>query len=139
MTSPTAYLCWVCNIEETQRILLEICSGCGNLYHLNPYNSVPGRDCGDAWIDDDEMVLQVFCKTCMDEARSADAAEWVSRGARQGFPLATPPAGTAAAAAAAAEQRASAPQSTPPTPRPVDSPPPIRPRATPKRRFHRVD
>lgn len=136
MTSSAVIVCWVCKVEETNSALLEICGGCGNRYHLNPYHSRPGIDCGDAWLDDEELALQLFCTTCMDQAKAQDAAAWVEQGAVRGFGQ------TAAAAAAPVTPPSPQPQ---PQPQPraaapnTDGPPPIRERIRPARRYRRVD
>jgi hypothetical protein len=41
------------------------------LYHFNRTNQ-PGKDCGDAWIEDEEVGLQFFCNTCMERQKSED-------------------------------------------------------------------
>lgn len=58
--------CWVCGGQESDPKLLSACDGCGQDYHLNPLQA-PGKDCGDVTVaDEDEPVLEFFCKPCMD-------------------------------------------------------------------------
>ncbi|MEZ4554357.1 MAG: hypothetical protein AB7L91_00290 [Dehalococcoidia bacterium] len=70
--------CWVCEETVEDRRLLASCDGCGQDYHLNPYQT-PGKDCGDASIDSGlEPTLDFFCRPCMEgttaQLREARAA-----------------------------------------------------------------
>lgn len=134
MTSSAVFVCWVCKAEETSHVLLEICAGCGNRYHLNPYHSVPGIDCGDAWLDDQEEALQLFCNTCMDEAKAQDAAAWAEQGSARGF-------GQPVVAAQTTPPTQPATSPSPPTApaHSIDGPPPLRERSCPPRRYRRID
>jgi hypothetical protein len=74
MTAPgpaDVYVCIVCAVSETQEDLLATCDGCGNLYHYNP-RMTPGKDCGDAWIEDEEIGIQFYCNNCMNSAKRED-------------------------------------------------------------------
>lgn len=72
--------CKVCGeIEEDPRNRQE-CFDCGGVFHLNPRNDLPGKDCGDAWIGE-SLGLEYFCQDCIDlqqaeamQAQGGDAA-----------------------------------------------------------------
>ena len=70
MTSETL-ICVVCGESSPSALLFEVCGGCGDLYHFNQ-TSGPGKDCGAAWIEDEETGMLYFCNTCMDTARADD-------------------------------------------------------------------
>ena len=59
-----ADICAVCEEAEANPALLQDCSECGRLFHLNPYQT-PGKDCGDAWMGE-EPTLQFFCQPCLE-------------------------------------------------------------------------
>lgn len=71
MTTNESWVCVVCGDTEDGAILFEICGGCGETYHYNQ-TSGPGKDCGAAWIEDEEIGMIFFCNTCMDTARAQD-------------------------------------------------------------------
>ena len=140
--SETLYLCVVCRESEANAELLTNCFGCGELYHLNPYQG-EGKDCGDAWIGGLELpTLQFYCRLCIEReqrerpAQEAAAAATVSidellpgfRGAATAMPseqelLAQLMRGLAPAAGAAAG---------------AGEPPPLRSRPGARRRFRRI-
>jgi hypothetical protein len=70
MTAET-FTCIVCGESDERESLFEYCNGCGELYHFNRTNG-PGKDCGDAWIEDEEVGLQFFCNTCMERQKAED-------------------------------------------------------------------
>jgi hypothetical protein len=41
------------------------CNTCGLAYHLNQRNDRPGQDCGQVWIDDENLTLEFRCDRCM--------------------------------------------------------------------------
>ena len=65
------YTCSVCGESEERESFFEYCNGCGELYHFNR-TSGPGKDCGDAWIEDEEVGLQFFCNNCMERQKAED-------------------------------------------------------------------
>lgn len=66
-----ATTCWVCEETGVDARLLSSCDGCGQDYHLNPYQT-PGKDCGDASLDSGgEPTLEFFCRPCMDGTTAA--------------------------------------------------------------------
>jgi len=70
MTTETI-TCVVCGDSGASLMLFELCGGCGEMYHFNQ-TSGPGKDCGAAWIEDEETGMLYFCNTCMDTARAED-------------------------------------------------------------------
>ncbi len=66
-----ATTCWVCSEAVSDSRLLSSCDGCGQDYHLNPYQA-PGKDCGDASLDGSgEPTLMFFCRPCMEGTTAA--------------------------------------------------------------------
>jgi hypothetical protein len=65
--------CSVCG-EQTDERLSSVCSNCGERFHLNPRNDVPGKDCGTVWINDNHLALEFACQRCLDGANDAQAA-----------------------------------------------------------------
>lgn len=63
MTSTHA-VCTVCQ-EPLTATTEAICNGCGALFHLNQRNDLPGKDCGEVWINEDHMALEFACNTCL--------------------------------------------------------------------------
>ncbi|MEX1253562.1 MAG: hypothetical protein WEE64_04400 [Dehalococcoidia bacterium] len=57
--------CAVCG-EATDERASSICSNCGERFHLNPRNDVPGKDCGTVWINDNHLALEFACQRCLD-------------------------------------------------------------------------
>ena len=74
MTATETFVCTVCGETEEREELFEYCNGCGELYHFNR-TSGPGKDCGDAWIEDEEVGLQFFCNTCMERQKTEDQVQ----------------------------------------------------------------
>ncbi len=58
-------ICCVCS-EEVDDSNSSDCHGCGRRYHLNQRNDVPGKDCGDVWINDVSLGLEFGCQTCIE-------------------------------------------------------------------------
>lgn len=74
MTTPSStdvFVCIVCGDREVIEDLFATCDGCGELYHYNP-RMTPGKDCGDAWIEDEEIGIQFYCNSCMNAAKRED-------------------------------------------------------------------
>ncbi|MGH2625070.1 MAG: hypothetical protein ACRDHY_00285, partial [Anaerolineales bacterium] len=44
------------------------CDNCGQTYHLNQRTDLPGRDCGQVWINEDHLALEFACNTCLHPA-----------------------------------------------------------------------
>jgi hypothetical protein len=82
----TMLVCSVCNEEEAKRELLTDCDGCGELYHLNPYQT-EGKDCGDAWLGDSELpALQFYCQRCIDRVETEQRQQWAEESEERGRP-----------------------------------------------------
>ncbi|RLT26682.1 MAG: hypothetical protein DWI48_05630 [Chloroflexi bacterium] len=70
MTSDT-WTCVVCGEQDTGVARYEFCNGCGGTYHFNQTMHT-GKDCGAAWMEDEEEGMMYFCNGCMDSARAED-------------------------------------------------------------------
>ena len=57
--------CIVCEEDVDDRSGSE-CNYCGETFHFNPRNDMPGKDCGAVWIGD-ELTLEFACQNCLDE------------------------------------------------------------------------
>jgi len=57
-------LCVVCTEPLTETSNAD-CMRCGQPYHLNRRNDIPGKDCGNAWINDAFMSLEFACEVCL--------------------------------------------------------------------------
>ncbi|MEX0782340.1 MAG: hypothetical protein WD557_06790 [Dehalococcoidia bacterium] len=44
------------------------CDNCGRAYHLNQRMDLPGKDCGQVWINEDHLALEFACNTCLNSA-----------------------------------------------------------------------
>ena len=42
-----------------------ICNNCAQPYHLNQRTDVPGKDCGQVWINEDHLALEFGCDNCL--------------------------------------------------------------------------
>lgn len=42
------------------------CNSCGSTYHLNQREDLPGKDCGQVWINEDHMALEFACQVCLE-------------------------------------------------------------------------
>ena len=127
--------CSVCGETENDPQRLEICSNCGQFFHLNPFQNRPGTDCGNVWPSADDAVLQFGCNTCL---------------AAQGLPFTTAEAGAAEAGAAGSppdprelarmqEALLAALGGDSPGEEPVSGPPLLRRGDRTRRRYRRVD
>ena len=82
--------CVVCG-EMTDPFSNAACLQCGGAYHLALRQDVPGKDCGQVWINDEFQTLEYACDTCLGrtptaraEASGADGAEPRGYTRRQG-------------------------------------------------------
>ena len=66
--------CIVCTVESEEAVMA-VCFRCGDWYHLNPYATRPGLDCGIAALGNEETGIDYYCFTCIAEIRSETAAE----------------------------------------------------------------
>ena len=58
-------VCAVCG-EAGDGKTTSICNVCGEPFHLNPRNDVPGKDCGAVWINEQFLSLEFACQRCLD-------------------------------------------------------------------------
>lgn len=63
-------LCFVC-AEAVTPTTEAWCGACGNAYHLNQRTDLPGKDCGEVWINEDHMALEFACNRCLHPAPGA--------------------------------------------------------------------
>lgn len=73
MRSTDDLTCAVCEEEAESILHLAECFTCRRLFHLNPYNNRPGKDCGDAGLGSVEGI-ETYCADCIDAARRMEAA-----------------------------------------------------------------
>jgi hypothetical protein len=59
-----ALVCNVCG-EPGDEQTLSICSSCGDRFHLNQRNDLPGKDCGAVWINEQFLSLEFACQRCL--------------------------------------------------------------------------
>ena len=62
--------CSVCG-EELEAYLEAWCNACGLPYHLNQRSDLPGKDCGQVWINEEFLALEFACDTCLNPPRPA--------------------------------------------------------------------
>ncbi len=58
-------VCSVCGEQGDERTL-SVCGNCGERFHLNQRNDVPGKDCGAVWINEQYLALEFACQRCLD-------------------------------------------------------------------------
>ncbi|MCC6236937.1 MAG: hypothetical protein IT299_05105 [Dehalococcoidia bacterium] len=123
--------CSVCGQLEVDPRNVQQCFNCGNDFHLNPRNDVPGIDCGDAWIGE-SLGLEYYCQVCIDRLQAESM---------QGAPDATTArhAEMMQAIAPSYPGAPSAPTLATPTPARRGEPPPKRERTRVRRRYRRID
>ena len=56
--------CSVCS-ELLQAHTEATCDSCGLPYHLNQRTDLPGKDCGEVWINEEHLGLEFACNTCL--------------------------------------------------------------------------
>ena len=71
MTGPGEATCAVCG-ETAQESSSAVCSGCDQRFHLNLRSNVDGKDCGDVWIDEQDLSLRFACFNCLGRQGGAD-------------------------------------------------------------------
>ena len=62
MTS--SLVCLVCD-EPLTKTTEAWCGQCGGSYHLNQRADLPGKDCGDVWINEETLALDFSCNRCL--------------------------------------------------------------------------
>lgn len=56
--------CSVC-AEALEAHTTATCDSCGQQYHLNHRTDLPGKDCGQVWINEEHLGLEFACDTCL--------------------------------------------------------------------------
>jgi hypothetical protein len=56
--------CSVCG-EALQPHTIATCNSCSRDYHLNSRQDLPGKDCGEVWINEEHLGLEFACNTCL--------------------------------------------------------------------------
>ena len=69
-TNETARVCAVCD-EPVEPHTDSLCGSCGKTFHLNQRADMPGKDCGDVWINGEHLGLEFTCQTCLESAAQA--------------------------------------------------------------------
>ncbi len=64
MTGTVEATCTVCG-ETAQESGSAVCIVCDQPFHLNLRNDVDGKDCGDVWIDEQDLSLRFACFNCL--------------------------------------------------------------------------
>ena len=72
-TNETANVCSVCD-EPVEPHTDSLCGSCGKTFHLNQRADMPGKDCGDVWINSEHLGLEFTCQTCLESAEQAAPA-----------------------------------------------------------------
>lgn len=67
-------ICSVCG-EPLETHTEAYCDACGKPYHLNQRTDLPGKDCGQVWINEEHMSLEFACDTCLHPAAEAGALD----------------------------------------------------------------
>lgn len=57
-------ICSVCG-EPLETHTQAFCDACGKPYHLNQRTDLPGKDCGQVWINDEHLSLEFACNACL--------------------------------------------------------------------------
>ncbi len=70
MTATPQPVCRVCG-EAVDEDHSAACNVCDARFHLNLRNDVQGKDCGDAWIDEQYLSLRYACFVCLGLATAA--------------------------------------------------------------------
>jgi hypothetical protein len=51
------------------------CDNCGQPYHLNQRTDLPGKDCGQVWINEEHLALEFACDTCLHPVAEPEALD----------------------------------------------------------------
>ncbi len=79
MSNPLRPICPVCD-EAIEPHCQTTCTGCGKLFHLNQRTDLPGRDCGDVWVNDVHLGLEFNCWTCLRLAKNGALEDVIDLG-----------------------------------------------------------
>jgi len=67
-------VCCVCS-EEVTTVMEAWCGACGLSYHLSQRIDVPGKDCGQVWINEEHLSLEFACDRCLNPEEPALALD----------------------------------------------------------------
>ena len=67
MHGPQVGVCRVCG-EMTDVNSNATCLQCGASYHLALRQDLPGKDCGQVWINEEHQALEFACDICLGRA-----------------------------------------------------------------------
>lgn len=71
--APTIELiCVVCDEPIGGPLFEAHCTTCTKPFHLQQRTDVPGKDCGDVWLNDESLGLDFACFICIHEAEATD-------------------------------------------------------------------
>ena len=65
-------ICSVCD-EAVEPHTDSLCGACGQTFHLNQRADLPGKDCGEVWINPEHLGLEFTCMTCLAAVRQTPA------------------------------------------------------------------
>lgn len=71
MTGTGEATCTVCG-DTVLESDSAVCGECDQRFHLNLRNDVDGKDCGDVWIDEQDLSLRFACFNCLGGAGASD-------------------------------------------------------------------
>ncbi|GAB4325943.1 MAG: hypothetical protein Kow0010_08740 [Dehalococcoidia bacterium] len=58
-------VCSVCG-DPVEAHTEAFCNVCGQRYHLNQRLDLPGKDCGEVWINEEHLALEFACRICIE-------------------------------------------------------------------------
>ena len=64
MRAMSEVACSVC-LEPLTPTSEATCDNCAKPYHLNQRADIPGKDCGQVWINEDHLALEFACNSCL--------------------------------------------------------------------------
>lgn len=70
MPDATQLTCGICGESVDDRRLLAECFSCDRIFHLNPYSTRPGKDCGDSILGP-TLGVETYCIECVEAERNA--------------------------------------------------------------------
>ena len=67
-------VCSVCS-DAVESHTEAMCNRCGAIFHLNQRTDLPGKDCGEVWINEEHLALEFACNTCLKPAEERAGLE----------------------------------------------------------------
>jgi hypothetical protein len=64
MTVTLDVACSVCG-DPLESHTEAYCMQCGEPFHLNQRTDIPGKDCGEVWVNDEHLTLEYACNSCL--------------------------------------------------------------------------